>query len=213
MGLLNARQDPATLLYLHVMKLRYVIAIGLAIFAGLVTLAHANPPHPPPTMNVTNNPTIQAYLHLAAEYWDARLPSRKPSCGPETVTVEDMAAAQGNGGQIVSGNRIWAETAIDGCQIGLSPNFWAFLNHQPPYTSQWTVTGTMRGDTALACATIAHEYGHTLGLGDTAHGIGLLNGNGNSKLDDPYCNKYAWGWKHLSHQDKLWLIGASISQQ
>ena len=60
-----------------------------------------------------------------------------------------------------------------------------------------------RADRRAACAMFAHEYGHTLGLADTAS-VPMLNMD-SSRQDDPLCAQAVNGWRRTSRRDRVWL--------
>lgn len=95
---------------------------------------------------VTAAPIVAADVQRAVAYW-----RQEPACARVDVTVGPMGPAAVAGGVLVPGSRVWAETALYGCQIQLSRGLWRDRHALP----------------GAFCIAIAHEYGHTIGLEDT----------------------------------------------
>ena len=55
----------------------------------------------------------------------------------------------------------------------------------------------------------AHEYGHTLGLADTAS-ISMLNMD-SGRQDDPLCAQAIDGWQGTSLRDRAWLAANQLA--
>jgi hypothetical protein len=168
--------------------------------------------------DVTATTIVQRDLRAAAEYFDVVMPNAVDRCPSVSVFVDAMAAAIGDDGRLVAAGDVWAQTATGGCTIDLSRSFWGFLT-RPGFGPNETATlqtspnnyrlipAHGRWAVAYACAVMAHEYGHVLGLPDTAHGLPIMSMI-NAPQDVPPCNLLAYGWKRISHRDRLWLVGA-----
>jgi hypothetical protein len=106
------------------------------------------------TVNVTATPIVQQDLTRAAKFWQTvSLPdgaTATPACLRLTIVERAMTPAQGNNSVVFPARFIWAETALGGCTIALSPAAWASRHEHP----------------VAFCVTIAHEYGHALGVAD-----------------------------------------------
>jgi hypothetical protein len=152
-------------------------------------------------VNVTANPAIARDLTLAAAFWDARRPDLAPLCAVQ-VYVGRTVLGVGNDGQVVPAVDVWAQTALGGCQIVLSAAAWSEARSAPPIGGRYGVcTIVWHGSTGTCetsgwsqfdvCNRIAHEYAHTLGLGDTAHGPRILNQSATG--GDPVCAAAYYG--------------------
>ena len=128
------------------------VAIALAALGASIPAAAAFTS----TVNVTSTPIVQQDLTRAAKFWQTvSLPdgaTATPACHRLTVVTRAMTPARGNNGVLYPPQVIWAETRLGGCTISLSPAAWASRHEHP----------------VAFCVTIAHEYGHALGIGDTA---------------------------------------------
>jgi len=166
---------------------------------------------------------VTRYLALAEQYFKVVDPAATNPCptGPSAVVAPMVAAWRA--GRIVPASGVWAETFIGGCEIDLSPSFYRFLDGQePPGAGFFVATrkhpnhfsaapATGPWARAYACAIIAHEYGHVLGLPDSNVGLRIMDGRA-VRYDDPLCNRAAYGWKRIGHRDRLWLAGAGLTK-
>lgn len=190
----------------------------LTVVAALAAAgsAQASPVLP---LNVSTSPLVLRDLTAAREYFQAALPDVAPvACRDVTVLVEKMRNAV-LAGATVAASGVWAETELDSCEIDVSPDLWGFLTlpgygpnidvevqtarnafDDVPAHGRWAV--------AYGCAVLTHEYGHTFGLDSEPFGIGMPIMQEGNRLDVPPCNLLAYGWRHISHKDRLWLIGA-----
>ena len=186
-----------------------------AVVAALLVLAA---PVQAASTDVTATTIVQRDLRAAADYFGVVMPNAVDRCPSVSVSVDSMAAAIGDDGQPVAAGDVWAQTAIGSCTIDLSRSFWGFLTRpgfgpnmsatlQTSPNNYRLVPATGRWAVAYGCAVIAHEYGHVLGLPDTAHGLPIMSMI-NTPQDVPPCNLMAYGWKRITHRDRLWLIGA-----
>jgi hypothetical protein len=191
--------------------------IAAIIAASTAALALAAPAQAA-AADVTATPMVQRDLRAADDYFDVVTPDAADRCPSVSVFVDPMAAAIGNDGQRVAAGNVWAQTAIGSCTIDLSRSFWGFLTRpgfgpnmsatlQTSPNNYRLVPATGRWAVAYGCAVIVHEYGHVLGLPDTAHGLPIMSMI-NTPQDVPPCNLMAYGWKRISHRDRLWLVGA-----
>jgi hypothetical protein len=167
--------------------------------------------------------TVTRYLALAAQYFKIVDPGATNPCptGPSAVVAPMVAASRA--GRIVSASNVWAETFIGGCEIDLSRSFHRFLDGEEPAGTAFFVAtrlhpnhyhaapGTGPWARAYACAIIAHEYGHVLGLPDSDVGLRIMDGRA-VRYDDPLCNRAAYGWNRIGHKDRLWLAGAGLTR-
>ena len=117
---------------------------ALLIAAVLPSVALAGPGDP--FTDVSSRPVIAQDLQIAADYW------HQTPCSTVTVQVGPMAPATGEDGSVIPSSELWAETALDGCEIDLAPQAWA----------------SRHGFARLFCDTIVHEYGHIVGLPDSS---------------------------------------------
>lgn len=124
---------------------------------------------------------------MAAEYWHAMRPKLVSPCASEQVVIDTLPDG-------VGGN-----TQIGGCTITLAPEVWADAQVHDPGLRGWV------------CLLVAHEYAHTLGLPD-ADSPAMLTFT-LAHADDPVCDQFAYGWKHLSHRDREWLAAAGLAER
>ena len=152
-------------------------------------------------VNVTANPAIARDLRLAATFWGARRPRLRPVCAVQ-VYVGRTVRGVGNDGQLIAAADVWAQTALGGCRIVLSAAAWSEAKSSPRIGGRYGVcTIVWHGSTGTCetsgwsqfdvCNRIAHEYAHTLGLGDTAHGPRILNQAATG--GDPVCAAAYYG--------------------
>lgn len=128
--------------------------ISTAVLLCLVFAANAQASE----TNVTNTPRVQGDLITAYFYWQHERPDLKAACpkGVQAIVTEMRNAANPDGSLPIVASGVWAETAINGCTIRVSPSLWEAIN-DPNST----------GKPEEACITFLHEYGHVLGLWDT----------------------------------------------
>jgi hypothetical protein len=142
-------------------------------------------------VDVTATPLVQRDLALAVRYWAIERPALAVPCTPMQVFVATMADATGNDGVTLPAAQVWAETDLSSCVLNISRSMWHAI-----------IAGD-RADRRAACAMFAHEYGHTLGLADTAS-VAMLNMD-SDRQDDPLCSQAVYGWGGTSTRDRGWL--------
>ena len=169
------------------LTIRVLLGAICATLLLAVSTANANPL----PVDVTAGPLVQRDLLLAERYWAIEDPGLAAPCAPEQVVVAPMAPATGNDGVTLPAATVWAETDLSSCVIDISRSMWrAMRAHARP-------------DRRAACAMFAHEYGHTLGLADTAS-VPILNMD-SGRQDDPLCARAIGGWRRTSPRDRIWL--------
>ena len=166
------------------------VLLGAVCATLLVAASTANADAPLP-LDVTGAPLVQRDLALAVRYWAVEEPALTSPCTAEQVVVAPMAPATGNDGVTLPAATVWAETDLSSCVIDISRSMWRAMRAHD------------RADRRAACAMFAHEYGHTLGLADTAS-VPMLNMN-SSRQDDPLCAQAVNGWRRTSRRDRVWL--------
>jgi hypothetical protein len=169
------------------MKIR--VLLGALCATLLVAASTASADQLP--LDVTAAPLVQRDLALAVRYWAIEEPTLTAPCAPEQVVVAPMAPATGNDGVTLPAATVWAETDLSSCVIDISRSMWRAMQAGD------------RADQRAACAMFAHEYGHTLGLADTAS-VPILNMDSN-RQDDPLCARAVGGWRRTSVRDRVWL--------
>ena len=169
------------------MTIRVVLGAICATLLFAVSTANADPL----PVDVTAAPLVQRDLALAERYWAIEEPGLAAPCAPEQVVVAPMAPATGNDGVTLPAATVWAETDLSSCVIDISRSMWRAMHARA------------RADRRAACAMFAHEYGHTLGLADTAS-VPILNMD-STRQDDPLCARAVGGWRRTSAPDRIWL--------
>jgi hypothetical protein len=186
----------------------------VAAIAALLTAAYAPAAQAAASRDVTADPLVQRDLALAVAYWTAARPDLTTPCSPEQVFVQTLAPGVGNGGIAQAGVNIWAETALGSCEIDISKFAWREIRTAPKMGGKYGVcTVVFHGDTGTCatqgysqydvCVRVAHEYAHTLGLGDLAGGPEILNQN--AAGGDPLCT-LAYSPTRLTHFAIGWLL-------
>jgi hypothetical protein len=104
----------------------------------------------------------QRDLTVATAYWG------RSTCS--TITVESSPitwTVYAANGEVIPDEHVWASTDINGCVMTLAPSLWAETapSPMPGFQSHWE---------GVVCEVIVHEFGHTLGLGDSAE-AGIMN--------------------------------------
>jgi hypothetical protein len=169
------------------MRIRLLLGAlcATALFAAPVASAEA------PGVEVTAAALVQRDLGLAARYWTIEQPTLAAQCTAVQVFVAPMAPAIGNDGVTLPASTVWAETELSSCVIDISGSMWRAMQAHD------------RADRRAVCDMFAHEYGHTLGLADTAS-ISMLNMD-SGRQDDPLCAQAIDGWQGTSFRDRAWL--------
>jgi hypothetical protein len=167
------------------------IRVLLGALCATLLLAASTANADPLPVDVTGVPLVQRDLALAVRYWAVVDPGLTAPCSPEQVVVAPMAPATGNDGVTLPAATVWAETDLSSCVIDISRSMWGAM-----------LAGD-RPDRRAACAMFAHEYGHTLGLADTAS-VPMLNMD-SSRQDDPLCARAFGGWRRTPVHDRIWL--------
>jgi hypothetical protein len=175
------------------MRTRLLLGALCASVLMAATTASADPL----PVDVTSTPLVQRDLALAISYWAIERPALTATCTPEQVLVAPMADATGNDGVTLPAAQVWAETNLSACVIAISQSMWHAI-----------VAGS-RADRRAACTMFAHEYGHTLGLADTAS-VAMLNMDSN-RQDDPLCTQAVFGWRGTSTRDRGWLAANHLA--
>lgn len=167
------------------------IRVLLGALCATLLLAASTANADPLPVDVTGVPLVQRDLALAVRYWAVEAPGLTAPCAPEQVVVAPMAPATGNDGVTLPAATVWAETDLSSCVIDISRSMWGAM-----------LAGD-RADRRATCAMFAHEYGHTLGLADTAS-VAMLNMDSN-RQDDPLCARAFGGWRRTPVRDRIWL--------
>jgi hypothetical protein len=103
-------------------------------------------------------------LAVAASYWG------RSACSAITVESAPITwTVYAANGEVIPDERVWASTVINGCVMTLAPSLWSETapSPMPGFQSHWE---------GIVCEVIVHEFGHTLGLGDSAE-AGIMNSN------------------------------------
>jgi len=167
------------------------IRVLLGALCAMLLLASSTAHADPLPVDVTGVPLVQRDLALAVRYWAVEDPGLTAPCAPEQVVLAPMAPATGNDGVTLAAATVWAETDLSSCVIDISRSMWRAMQAGD------------RADRRAACAMFAHEYGHTLGLADTAS-VPMLNMDSN-RQDDPLCAQAVNGFRRTSKRDRTWL--------
>ena len=124
--------------------------------------------------NVTSSPLAQRSLAVATAYWG------RAACASITVEVAPITEdAESSPGVLIPPSDVWAETRLNGCTMHLAPEVWEI---------QTALPGLQKADEAGACEVIVHEFGHTLGLGDTT-AVGIMNASPEERPAVPACRE------------------------
>jgi hypothetical protein len=170
-------------------------------------------------IDVTANPTVRRDLAFAVQFWQFERPDLTARCAPERVVFTRMSNGVGNEGGFVPASIVWAQTRLRDCEILISRAALTEIEHAPTIGGRYGIctivwhgsTGTCstNGYSQLdVCIRIAHEYAHTLGLGDTTHGPAILNQAATG--GDPICS-LAYDPHHLSRSASDWLSAHGIN--
>ena len=151
------------------------------------------------SVDVTATPIVQRDLALAVTFWQIEQPTLTSPCASEQVVVQPMGDGYGDNGVIVPAAQVWAGTVVGQCTIYVSPAMWAAAGMSD------------RADQYSVCIAFAHEYGHTLGLGDT-EAIPMMGASDWSRRDDPLCSQFVYGWGGSSHPDHAWLAANHLAR-
>jgi hypothetical protein len=182
------------------MRLLVTVLALLALAATpAIAAADVTDTAPVAAVDVTATAVVQRDLALAETFWQVEQPTLAAPCPTEQVMVQPMSDGYGDNGVIVPAANVWAGTVVGQCTIYVSPSMW--------------VAATLgdRADQYSVCIAFAHEYGHTLGLGDT-EAIPMMGASDWARRDDPLCAQLVYGWRGSSHPDHEWLAANRLAR-
>ena len=182
------------------MRLLVTVLAFLALGATpAIAAVDASVPATGAAVDVTYTPIVQRDLSLAQRFWQIEQPALAAPCSTEQVLVQPMTDGYGDNGVVVPAANVWAGTVVGQCTIYVSPAMWVAARMGD------------RGDQYSVCIAFAHEYGHTLGLGDT-EAIPMMGASDWSRRDDPLCAQLVYGWHGSSHPDHEWLAANHLAR-
>lgn len=145
------------------------IILLIIIFLYLIFVANVQA-----NENITSDPNISQDLGIAQTYWRETDPSAQTFCASVQIVVAPMVSTEVEG-VVFPASDIWAETPLNGCQISLSPPYWASITTISASIQVMPSSGIVVTPWTILCFVIVHEYGHIIGLDDTFKTSGVMN--------------------------------------